>query len=73
MSLLVQVIWLGIIEGPEPNWLTVSSSAHVVVAEKLMGLDPSRAENDFAAGHAARRHHVESGHRFFLEPMARLR
>ena len=39
MSLL-QVILLGIIQGVT-ELLPVSSSAHVVVAEKLMGLDPS--------------------------------
>lgn len=39
MSLL-QVILLGIIQGLT-ELLPVSSSAHVVVAEKLMGLDPS--------------------------------
>src|SRR5215831_17235761 len=39
MSLL-QVVILGIIQGLT-ELLPVSSSAHVVVAEKLMGLDPS--------------------------------
>ena len=42
MSLL-QVIALGIIQGLT-ELLPVSSSAHVVVAEKLMGLDPSAPE-----------------------------
>ena len=39
MSLL-QVILLAIIQGLA-ELLPISSSAHVVVAEKLMGLDPS--------------------------------
>src|SRR5580693_9337526 len=39
MSLL-QVIVLGVVQGLA-ELLPVSSSAHVVVAEKLMGLDPS--------------------------------
>src|ERR1700724_3255411 len=42
MSLL-QVIVLGIIQGLT-ELLPVSSSAHVVIAEKLMGLDPSAPE-----------------------------
>jgi len=42
MSLL-QVIVLGIIQGLT-ELLPVSSSAHVVVAEKLMGMDPSAPE-----------------------------
>src|SRR5215468_6447496 len=42
MSLL-QVVILGIIQGLT-ELLPVSSSAHVVVAEKLMGLDPSSPE-----------------------------
>src|ERR1700684_4550682 len=37
---LLQVILLAIIQGLA-ELLPVSSSAHVVVAEKLMGLDPS--------------------------------
>ena len=36
----LQVVLLGIIQGLT-ELLPVSSSAHVVVAEKLMGLDPS--------------------------------
>src|SRR6202040_4175703 len=42
MSLL-QVIVLGLIQGLT-ELLPVSSSAHVVVAEKLMGLNPSSPE-----------------------------
>src|SRR5271165_3665049 len=38
-----QVIVLGIIQGLT-ELLPISSSAHVVVAEKLMGLDPSSVE-----------------------------
>ena len=37
---LVQVIILAVVQGLA-ELLPVSSSAHVVVAEKLMGLDPS--------------------------------
>jgi undecaprenyl-diphosphatase len=37
---LLQIILLGIIQGAA-ELLPVSSSAHVIVAEKLMGLDPS--------------------------------
>ena len=37
----IQVLILGIIQGLA-ELLPVSSSAHVIAAEKLMGLDPSR-------------------------------
>src|SRR5215467_423257 len=40
---ILKVIVLGIIQGLT-ELLPVSSSAHVVVAEKLMGLDPSSPE-----------------------------
>jgi len=40
---LIQVLILGIIQGLA-ELLPVSSSAHVIAAEKLMGLDPSRPE-----------------------------
>lgn len=43
MNLLLITIILGIIQGLT-ELLPVSSSAHVVVAEKLMGLDPSSPE-----------------------------
>ncbi|HEY1764448.1 MAG TPA: undecaprenyl-diphosphate phosphatase [Opitutaceae bacterium] len=43
---LLQIIILGIIQGAA-ELLPVSSSAHVIVAEKLMGLDPSSPEMTF--------------------------
>ena len=42
----LQIILLGIIQGAA-ELLPVSSSAHVIVAEKLMGLDPSHPEMTF--------------------------
>jgi len=41
---LLQVVLLAIVQGLA-ELLPVSSSAHVVVAEKLMGLDPSSPPN----------------------------
>src|SRR5689334_3282612 len=41
-----QIILLALIQGLA-ELLPVSSSAHVIVAEKLLGLDPSRAELTF--------------------------
>jgi undecaprenyl-diphosphatase len=43
---LLQIIILGLIQGAT-ELLPVSSSAHVIVAEKLMGLDPSSPEMTF--------------------------
>jgi len=43
---LYQIIFLAIIQGAA-ELLPVSSSAHVIVAEKLMGLDPSSPEMTF--------------------------
>ncbi len=43
---ILQIILLGIIQGAA-ELLPVSSSAHVIVAEKLMGLDPSSPELTF--------------------------
>jgi undecaprenyl-diphosphatase len=43
---LVQIILLAIIQGAA-ELLPVSSSAHVIIAEKLMGLDPSSPEMTF--------------------------
>jgi len=40
---LLQVIVLAVVQGLA-ELLPVSSSAHVIVAEKLMGLDPSAPE-----------------------------
>src|SRR5208283_3317388 len=40
---LVQILILAVIQGAA-ELLPVSSSAHVIVAEKLMGLDPTRPE-----------------------------
>ena len=37
---LLQILFLGLVQGAA-ELLPVSSSAHVIVAEKLMGLDPS--------------------------------
>ena len=45
MSLL-QILILGLVQGAA-ELLPVSSSAHVIVAEKLMGLDPSSPEMTF--------------------------
>jgi undecaprenyl-diphosphatase len=42
----LQIILLGLIQGAA-ELLPVSSSAHVIVAEKLMGLDPSSPEMTF--------------------------
>ena len=46
MISLLQVILLGLIQGAA-ELLPVSSSAHVVVAEKLMGIDPTSPEATF--------------------------
>ncbi|MGA2053054.1 MAG: undecaprenyl-diphosphate phosphatase [Opitutales bacterium] len=43
---LFQIIILGLVQGAA-ELLPVSSSAHVIVAEKLMGLDPSSPEMTF--------------------------
>src|SRR4051812_19385572 len=43
---LIQIIVLAMIQGAA-ELLPVSSSAHVIVAEKLMGLDPSAPEMTF--------------------------
>src|ERR1700678_3241585 len=43
---LVQIVVLAIVQGLA-ELLPVSSSAHVIVAEKLMGLDPSSPEMTF--------------------------
>jgi undecaprenyl-diphosphatase len=43
---LIQIILLGIVQGAA-ELLPVSSSAHVIAAEKLMRLDPSRPEMTF--------------------------
>ena len=43
---LIQIIILGIVQGAA-ELLPVSSSAHVIVAEKLMGLDPSSPQMTF--------------------------
>ena len=43
---LIQIVILGIVQGAA-ELLPVSSSAHVIVAEKLMGLDPSSPEMTF--------------------------
>ena len=43
---LLQVILLGLIQGAA-ELLPVSSSAHVIVAEKLMGIDPTSPEATF--------------------------
>jgi undecaprenyl-diphosphatase len=42
----IQILLLGIIQGAA-ELLPVSSSAHVIVAEKLMGLDPAKPEMTF--------------------------
>jgi undecaprenyl-diphosphatase len=43
---LIQIILLALIQGMA-ELLPVSSSAHVIVAEKLMGMDPSKPEMTF--------------------------
>jgi undecaprenyl-diphosphatase len=43
---LLQILILGLVQGAA-ELLPVSSSAHVIVAEKLMGLDPSTPEMTF--------------------------
>ena len=42
----LQIILLGLVQGAA-ELLPVSSSAHVIVVEKLMGLDPSSPEMTF--------------------------
>ncbi len=42
----LQILILGLVQGAA-ELLPVSSSAHVIVAEKLMKLDPSSPENSF--------------------------
>ena len=42
----IQILILGIVQGAA-ELLPVSSSAHVIIAEKLMGLDPSSPEMTF--------------------------
>jgi hypothetical protein len=42
----IQILILGLVQGAA-ELLPVSSSAHVIVAEKLMGLDPSSPEMTF--------------------------
>ncbi len=46
MNHLLQIIILGLVQGAA-ELLPVSSSAHVIVAEKLMGLDPSAPDMTF--------------------------
>jgi len=46
MNHLLQILILGLVQGAA-ELLPVSSSAHVIVAEKLMGLDPSSPEMTF--------------------------
>jgi undecaprenyl-diphosphatase len=43
---LLQILLLGLVQGAA-ELLHVSSSAHVIVAEKLLGLDPSSPEWTF--------------------------
>src|SRR5207253_10100057 len=43
---LIQILVLAVVQGVA-ELLPVSSSAHVIVAEKLMGLDPSTPEMTF--------------------------
>ena len=63
---LLHVFILAVIQGLA-ELLPVSSSAHVILAEKLMGFDPS-APNMTFAGDAPYRHHV-CGHCVFLALM----
>lgn len=49
---LFQILILSAIQGAA-ELLPVSSSAHVVIAEKLMGLDPVDAGDGVAPGDAA--------------------
>jgi undecaprenyl-diphosphatase len=43
---LLQILLLGLVQGAA-ELLPVSSSAHVIIAEKLMGLDPSAPDMTF--------------------------
>jgi undecaprenyl-diphosphatase len=43
---LLQILFLGLVQGAA-ELLPVSSSAHVIIAEKLMGLDPSAPDMTF--------------------------
>ena len=67
MISIPKILILAVIQGAT-ELLPVSSSAHVIVAEKLMGLDPTKSCDDASFGHAAHRHHA-GGHCFFLEFM----
>jgi undecaprenyl-diphosphatase len=42
----IQILLLGIIQGAA-ELLPVSSSAHVIVAQKMLGLDPAKPEMTF--------------------------
>ena len=68
MPLLLKVLILALIQGV-CELLPVSSSAHVVISEKLMGLDPTGSGDDAAACHAAHRHDA-GRYRVFLERLA---
>jgi undecaprenyl-diphosphatase len=46
LQILLQILILGLVQGAA-ELLPVSSSAHVIVVEKLMGLDPSSPEMTF--------------------------
>ena len=65
---LIQIVILAVIQGLA-ELLPVSSSAHVIVAAKLMKLAGGRAGVHAAAGHAAHRHDVR-GHRLLLARVA---
>ena len=43
---LLQILFLGLVQGAA-ELLPVSSSAHVIVAEKLLGLDPASPSMTF--------------------------
>src|SRR5580658_8066770 len=47
MNFFLQILILGLVQGAA-ELLPVSSSAHVIVVEKLMGLDPSSPEMTLA-------------------------
>jgi undecaprenyl pyrophosphate phosphatase UppP len=63
-----QILVLGLVQGAA-ELLPVSSSAHVIIAEKLLGLDPSTPEMTFLLVCFTR--NDVCGDRLFLEILAR--
>jgi undecaprenyl-diphosphatase len=62
---LLQILVLAVVQGTA-ELLPVSSSAHVIVAEKLMGLDPTKPEMTLLLVMLHTGHYV-CGYSLFLE------